>query len=143
MAQVSYFGFRKSLDVLAIASIFQDQNTKKGTSSHIVTKMSVWKLLLQELTLETMKDSGSFFIIILQRNVKEMSLADGVKSNRKPRTINGHCLQIYLEYVLFVFKTDSDSKDCQNDIQVLATDIGGIHFLLGRPWLHNIAPIIH
>ena len=57
-----------------------------------------------------MKDSGSFFIIILQRNVKEMSLADGVKSNRKPRTINGHFLQVYLEYVLFVFKTDSDSK---------------------------------
>ena len=37
-----------------------------------------------------------------------MSLADGVKPNQKPITIDGHFIQIYLEYVVFVLTAHSD-----------------------------------
>ncbi len=72
-----------------------------------------------------------------------MSLADGVKPNRKPRTIDSHSLLIYLEYTVSVLTTDSNSKISQDDIQVLAADISGFGLILERLWLHNVAHIIH
>ncbi len=75
--------------------------------------------------------------------VKDMSLADGVKQNLKPRTIDGHSLQIYLEYVVFILTTDSNDKISEDDIQALIVDISGFDLILGRPWLHNVPFIIH
>ncbi len=48
--------------------------------------------------------------------VEEIGLADGVKPNRKPRTIDGHLLQIYLEYPVSVLTTDFNVKISQDDI---------------------------
>lgn len=72
-----------------------------------------------------------------------MGLADGVKPNQKPRTIDGYALQIYLKYAIYVLTTNSNSKISQNDIKVLAADIDRLDLILGRPQLYNVAPIIH
>ncbi len=70
--------------------------------------------------------------------VKEIGLADGVKPNRKPRTIDGPSLQTYLKYAVSVLTTDSDGKISQDEIQVFAADIGRFDLILGRLWLHNV-----
>lgn len=88
-------------------------------------------------------DSGSLFNIILQMKFKEIGLADGLKLNRKPKTNDGHSLQICLEYAVFLSMIDFDDRISQDNIPISAPDIGGFDFILVRLWLHNVPPIIH
>ncbi len=67
-----------------------------------------------------------------QIKVKEMRLSDVGKPIRKPRTINGHSFQIYLEYDVFLLTTDSNCEIFQDDIQVLAADVGRFYLILRR-----------
>ncbi len=101
-----------------MVSIFQDCNRKRRTSSYLVTEATIHKISLQSLTLEAMMDSGSLFNIFPQVKVKEIGLADDMEPDQKPRTIDGHFLQIFLEYAVFVMKTNFDGRISQENIQV-------------------------
>ncbi len=116
----------KSLGLLDIASVFQDRNSKEGTSCHYATEAKVCKLSLQDLTLKAMINSGSSFNIISQIKITEMDLADGVTPIRKPNTFDGQLLKIHLEYAVSVLTTDYDGKISQDDIQILAADIADL-----------------
>lgn len=78
-------------------------------------------------------DSDLPFNLISQLQVKELNLQNGVSPSRKPRGIDGKPLQIYLEYTVDIFTSDSAKKIAKTNFTVLGADIGGFDMILGRP----------
>lgn len=86
-------------------------------------------------------DSGLPFNLISQLQVKQLQLQNEVALSRKLRGIGGKPLQIYLEYTIDIFTSDSEGRIAKTNCTVLG--IEGFDMILGKPWLKFASLLIN
>ena len=116
--------------MLDVASILQDKAGKGELPRHLLTSATIRGSADKRLTMNAVIDSDSPFVLILQLTVKEIGLKNGVVPLRKLRSIDENLLQIYLQYTIFVFITDSASSINRSEVIDLRADIGSFDLIL-------------
>ena len=78
-------------------------------------------------------DSGLFFNLILQLQIKQFQLQNRIVPDYKSQGINGKSLKIYLKYTINIFNYDLARKIAKKNCTIFRADIGGLNMILSQP----------
>ena len=121
--------------MLDVVSVLQDQHTRGKPATHLITSTTLYLPDRTGVDLSAVIDSGLPFNIISQLQIKQLNLQNGVTPTCKPRSIDGKPLQIYLEYIVDVFTSDSAGRIAKTYCVVLEVDIRRLNMILDCQWL--------
>ncbi len=129
--------------MLDVTSVLHNRHTTSEEVTHLVTSTTIYSPDRTRVVLSARIDSGSSFNLILQFQLKQLQLQNGVAPSHKPQGIDGNLLRTYLEYTVDVFTLDSTGQIAKTNCTVLGADIGGFNIILSQPWLKMASPLIN